>query len=171
MFPCLLICFVFREKFVILLFISVCNLSVFVVVQSLSHVLFFETSWTAGLLCPPLFPGVCSNSCPLSLWCCLTTYPLPPPSPFAFNLSQKQGLFQWVGSSHQVARVLELQHQSFQWVFRVSWIFLISFRIDWWSPCSPRDSRIFSYTTVWKHQFLRAQPSLWSNSHIWVWLL
>ena len=50
------------------------------------------------------------------------------PSPPAFNLSQHQGLFQWVSSSHQVAKGLEfqLQHQSFQRIFR-----LISFRIDW----------------------------------------
>ena len=42
------------------------------------------------------------------------------PSPPAFNLSQHQGLFQWVSSSHQVAKVLELQlqHQSFQWTTR-----------------------------------------------------
>ena len=42
------------------------------------------------------------------------------PSPPAFNLSQHQGLFQWV-SSHQVAKVLKLQfqHQSFQWIFRI----------------------------------------------------
>ena len=42
------------------------------------------------------------------------------PSPPALNLSQHQGLFQWVSSSHQVAKVLELQlhHQSFQWIFR-----------------------------------------------------
>ena len=47
-------------------------------------------------------------------------HPLSSPSP-AFNLSQHQGLFQWVSSSHQVAKVLEfqLQHQSFQWVFRI----------------------------------------------------
>ena len=46
---------------------------------------------------------------------------LPSSSPLAFSLSQNQGLFQWVSSSHQVAKVLELQlqHQSFQWVFRV----------------------------------------------------
>ena len=45
------------------------------------------------------------------------SYPLPSPPPPAFILSQHQGLFQWVSSSHQVARVLEfqLQHQSFQW--------------------------------------------------------
>ena len=50
------------------------------------------------------------------------------PSPPAFNLSQPQGLFKWVSSSHQVAKVLEfqLQHQSFQWTPR-----LISFRMDW----------------------------------------
>ena len=47
------------------------------------------------------------------------SHPLSSPSPPAFSLSQHQGLFQWV-SSHQVAKVLELQpqHQSFQWIFR-----------------------------------------------------
>ena len=44
--------------------------------------------------------------------------PLSPPSPPAFNLAQHQGLFQWVSSSHQVAKVLEHHHQSFQWIFR-----------------------------------------------------
>ena len=49
------------------------------------------------------------------------SHPLPSPSPPALNLSQHQGLFQWGASSHQVAKVLELQfqHQSFQWIFRV----------------------------------------------------
>ena len=48
------------------------------------------------------------------------SHPLSSPSPPTFNLSQHQDLFQWVSSSHQVARVLEfqLQHQSFQWIFR-----------------------------------------------------
>ena len=44
--------------------------------------------------------------------------PLSSPSSPALNLSQHQGLFQWVSSSHLVAKVLELQHQSFQWIFR-----------------------------------------------------
>ena len=48
-----------------------------------------------------------------------SSHPLLLPSPPALNLSQHQGLFQQVTSSHQVAKVLELQHQSFQWVFRV----------------------------------------------------
>ena len=52
------------------------------------------------------------------------SHPLLPSSPFAFNLSQHQDLFQWVGSSHQVAKVLELQlqHQSFQWIFRTDFL-------------------------------------------------
>ena len=57
--------------------------------------------------------------------------------PPAFNLSHHQGLFQWIGSLHQVVIVLELQHQSFQWIFRVNFLY------NWlvWFPCSPRDSQ------------------------------
>ena len=52
------------------------------------------------------------------------SHPLSSPSPPAFNLCQHQGLFQWVSSSHQVAKVLELQlqHQSFQWIFRFDFL-------------------------------------------------
>ena len=52
------------------------------------------------------------------------SHPLSSPSPPAFSLSQHQGLFQFVSSSHQVAKVLELllQHQSFQWVFRTDFL-------------------------------------------------
>ena len=48
------------------------------------------------------------------------SHPLSSPSPPAFNLSQHQDLIQWVSSSHQLAKVLEfqLQHLSFQWIFR-----------------------------------------------------
>ena len=65
------------------------------------------------------------------------SHPLSAPSPPAFSLSQHQGLFKWVSSSHQVAKVLELQlqHQSFQWIFRTD--FLLDLMV--WSPCSPRD--------------------------------
>ena len=51
------------------------------------------------------------------------SHPPTSPSPPALNLSQHQSFFQWVGSSHQVAKVLEfqLQHQSFQWIFRIDW--------------------------------------------------
>ena len=75
--------------------------------------------------CPSRTPRVYSNSCPLSWWCHSISV-----VPFfsCLNLSQHQGLFKWVSSLHQVAKVLEfqLQHQSFQWIFG-----LISFRMDW----------------------------------------
>ena len=62
------------------------------------------------------------------------SHPLSSPSPPAFNLSQHQGLFQWVSSSHQVAKVLELQHQchSFQ-----QYSGLISFRKSLWMVTAP----------------------------------
>ena len=108
------------------------------------------------------------------------SHPLSPPSPPAFNLSRGQGLFQWVDSSHQVAKVLELQlhYQSFQWIFRVD------FLEDWlvWSPCCPRDSQEsspasqFESVNVWgpkeKKQYLPAlriderEWSLWVGSSL-----
>ena len=69
-------------------------------------------------------------------------------SPFAaLNLSQHQGLFKWVSSSHQVAKVLEfqLQHQSFQWTPRTD---LQDGLVG--SPCSPRDSQESSPTPQFK---------------------
>ena len=104
----------------------------------------------ARLLCPPLSPGVCSNSCPLNEWFVISpSYPLPPHSPFAFNFSQRQGFFKWIGSSRQVAKGLELQlqQQFFQWIFRVDFLY------DWllWYPCSPKDSQEYSPTTQFKN--------------------
>ena len=76
------------------------------------------------------------------------SHPLSSASPPAFSLSQHQGLFQWVSSSHQVAKVLEfqLQHQSFQWIVRTDFLW------DWLvlSPCSPRDSQESSLTPQFK---------------------
>ena len=56
------------------------------------------------------------------------SHPLSTPFPPAFSLSQHQGLFQWVSSLHQVAKVLELQlqHWSFQWIFRIDWLDLLA---------------------------------------------
>ena len=73
-------------------------------VQSLSHVQLFATPWTAACLAQTCFHWVSDAIQPF--------HPLSSPSP-AFSLSQYQGLFQWVSSLHQVAKVLELQHQSF----------------------------------------------------------
>ena len=88
-----------------------------------------DSLWCHGqqhtrLPCSSLSPGVCSNSCPLSWWCHPTISSSDAPSPPALNLSQNQGLSQWVGSSYQVGKLLELQlqYQSFQWIFRVDFL-------------------------------------------------
>ena len=98
------------------------------------------------------------------------SHSLSSPSPPAPNPSQHQGLFQWVNSLHEVAKVLEFQpqHQCFQWTPRTELLYdgLVG------SPCSPRDSqRVFSNTTVQKHQFFSTQLSSQSNSHIPTWTL
>ena len=76
------------------------------------------------------------------------SHPLSSSSLPTFNLSQHQGLFKWISSSHQVAKVLEfqLQHQSFQWIFRTDFI------LDWLVgyPYSPRDSQESSPTPQFK---------------------
>ena len=91
------------------------------------------------------------------------SHSLSSPSPLTFNLSQ------WVSSSHRVAKVLGLQ-------LLISpsneYSGLISFRIDWLDLLAVKGlSRVFSNTTVQKHQFFGAQLSLWSNFHIYTWLL
>ena len=90
-------------------------------------------------------------------------------SPSAFNLSQHQGLFKWVSSMHQVAKVLEfqLQHQSFQWIGRSDFLY------DWlvWLPCSPRDSQESSSTPQFKSINSLALSFLYDHSHIHTWLL
>ena len=101
-------------------------ISSFVVVQSLSLIQSLRPHGLqyARLLSPSLSHGDCWNSCPLSRWCHPTISISVIPSPPALNLSWHQGLFHWVGCSHQVAKVLELQlqHQSFQWIFRTDFL-------------------------------------------------
>ena len=99
------------------------------------------------------------------------SHPLLSPSPPNFNLSQHQGLFQWVGSSHQLAKVLEFQLQLSVFPMNIqNW-----FPLGWTSgsPCCPGDSQESSCPTP---QFknissFSTQLSLWSNSHIHTWLL
>ena len=76
------------------------------------------------------------------------SHPLSYPSPLAPNPSQHQGLFQWVNSSHEVAKVLEFQpqHQSFQWTPRTD--ILQDGLVG--PPCSPRDSQESSPTPQFK---------------------
>ena len=120
------------------------------------------TLWPHGLQharlpCPSPTPGAYSNSCPLSRWCHPTiSSSVIPFSSSVIPFSSCVQSFPALGSFpmnqffHLVAKVLEfqLQHQSFQWIFRVDLL------LDWlvWS-CSPRDSQDFSSTTVQKHQF------------------
>ena len=95
------------------------------------------------------------------------SHPLSSPSPPALSLSQHQGLFQWVSSSHQVAKVsaatsvLPVNIQDWSPLRWTSWISLQSKGL----------SRVFSNTPVQKHQFFHAQLSSWSNSHIHTWPL
>ena len=98
------------------------------------------------------------------------SHPLSSPSPPALNLSRHQVLFKWVSPSHQVAKeigtstsasVLSVNIQDW---FPLGWT-------GWISLKSKGLSRVFSNTTVQKHQFFSTQLSLWSISHIHTWLL
>ena len=79
--------------------------------------------------CPSSSPGVYPNSHPLSRWGHPTISSLSSPCPPALNLSQQQGLFQWVSSLHQVAKILEFF--SFNISLSNEHPGLISFRMDW----------------------------------------
>ena len=98
------------------------------------------------------------------------SHPLWLPSPPALNLSQHQGLFQWVCSLHQVAKSTRASAS----------LSVLPVNIQGWLPLWLTDlislqskglSRIFSKTTVQRHQFFSTQPPLQSNSHIRAWLL
>ena len=95
------------------------------------------------------------------------SHPLSSPSPPAPNPSQHQSLFQWVNSSPEVARVSALASvlpKNTQDWSPLEWT-------GWISLQSKGLSRVFSNTTVQKHQFLSAQHSLQSNFHIHTWPL
>jgi len=98
---------------------------------------------TPGFPVLDLFPGGCSDLCSLSQWCYLIIS-----SSAAFNLFQHQGLFQWVSPLHWVAKVLELQHQSFQMNIQGLFPLGLTRVISLWSTGL---SGVFSSTTVWRH--------------------
>ena len=93
------------------------------VFQSFSHVQLFATPMDCipSGFHPSLSPRDCTNSCHWVGDAIQPAHLLLSPSFPSFNLSQHQGVFQWVGSLHQVAEVLELQlqHQSFQWILSI----------------------------------------------------
>ena len=74
--------------------------------------------------CPSPTPGACSNSCLSSWWCHPTISSSIVPFSSCLQSFPASGLFQWVSSLHQVAKVLEfqLQHQSFKWMFRTDFL-------------------------------------------------
>ena len=101
-------------------------------------------------------------------------HPLSSPYLPAPNPSQHQDLFQWVNSLHEVAKVLEFQHQYSDLAL------VLPMNTQDWSPLewtswnslwSKGLSRVFSNTTVQKHQFFSTQLSSQSNSHIHTWPL
>ena len=96
-------------------------------VQSLSCVQLFVTPWTPGFPLHHQLPELIHQD----IDAFQPSHPPSTPSPLAFSLSQNQDLFKWVSNSHQVAKVLELQlqHQSFQWIFRpdlIDWFGLLA---------------------------------------------
>ena len=122
------------------------------------------------LPCPSPSPGVCSNSCPLSQWChptisssvvplssCLQSFPASGYFPMSW-------LFTSSGQSTGVSASTSVRPMNIQDWFSIG-------RTSWISLQSKGLSRVFSNTTVQKHQFFGTQPSLWSNSNIHIWLL
>ena len=139
----------------------------------LSHLVMSDSLQPHGLQhprlpCPSPTPGACSNSCPSSWWChptisssvipfssCLRSFP----ASGSFQMSQ---FFPSGGQSIAAsASVLSVNIQDW---FPLGWTGCISLQ-------SKGLSRVFSNTTVQKHQFFGTQLSLWSNSHIHTWLL
>ena len=122
------------------------------------------------LPCPSESPGVYSNSCPLNRWChptisssvvpfssCLQSFP----ASGSFPVSQ---LLTLGGQSIRASASTSVPPINIQDWFPLGRTGLISLQ-------SKGLSRVFSSTTVQKHQFFGGQPSLWSNSHIHTWLL
>ena len=119
------------------------------------------------LLCPPLSPRICSNSCSLSQCCYLTISSSAAPfscCPQSFPTS----------GSFPLSRLFLSGGQSIGASASAS---VLPMNIQGWFPSgltgliSLLSKRLFSSTTIWKYQFFSAQPSLWSNSHIHTWLL
>ena len=140
-----------------------------------SHLVMSDSLWPHGLQhtrhpCPSPTPRACSNSCPSSQWCYPTISSSVSPFSSRLQFFPASGSFpmsqsfasgdQSIGVSAS-ASVLPMNIQGW---FQLGLANLISLQ-------SKGLSRVFSNTTVQKHQFFGAQLSLWSNSHIHTWLL
>ena len=133
-----------------------------------SHQVVSDSSWPHGLQhtrlpCPSSSPWVCPRSCPLSWWChstisfCLQSFP----ASGSFSMSW---FFASGGQSIGASASVSILPMNIQGWFPLRLTGLISL-------LSKALSRVFSSTTVWKHLFFGTLPSLWSNSHICIWLL
>ena len=140
------------------------------VVQSQNHVQLLATPWPAACWASPSFIISRRLLKLRSIELVMLSYPLLPSSPLALNLFPASASFQMsqffisggqrIGASAS-ASVLPMNIQGW---FPLGLTDLISL-------LSKGLSRVFSNTTVWKHQFFGTQPSLWSNFHIPTWLL
>ena len=141
-------------------------------VQWLSRVRLFVTPWTAARQtpCPSPTPRVYSNSCPSRQWCHpaisssvvpFSSCPQSLPASGSFPMSQH---FAWGSQSTGVSVSAPVLLMNTQIWSPLGWTGWISFQ-------SKGLSRVFSNTTVQKHQFFGAQLSLQSNSHIHTWPL
>ena len=124
------------------------------------------------LPCPSPTPGGYSNSCPLSWWChpTISSFVIPfssglqsVPASGSFPVSH---FFAWGGQSigASASASTSVLPMNIQGWFPLGWTGLISLQ-------SKGLSRVFTNTSVQKHQFFGAQLSLQSNSHIYTWLL
>ena len=120
--------------------------------------------------CPSPTPGVHPNSCLSSRWCHpaisssvipFSSCPQSLPASGSFAMSQ---LFAWGGQSIGVSALASVLRMNTQGCSPLEWT-------GWMSLQSKGLSRVFSNTTVQKHQFFSAQPSSQSNFHIYTWLL
>ena len=120
--------------------------------------------------CPSPTPRVYSNSCPSSRWCHpaisssvvpFSSCPQSLPASESFPMSQ---LFTWGGQSTGLSALASVLPKNTQGWSPLEWT-------GWISLQSKGLSRVFSNTTVQKHQFFSAQPSSQSNSHIHTWPL
>ena len=143
--------------------------------SKLSHSVMSDSLRPHGLLhtrlpCPSPTSRACSNSCPSSQWFHLTisSFVIPFSSCLhSFPASGSLPMSQFFGSGGQsigVSASPSVLPMNIQDWFPLGWT-------GWISLQSKSLSRVFSNTTVQKHQFFGAQLSLWSDSHIHTWLL
>ena len=140
-------------------------------VQSLSHVRLFVTLWIAARQASLSITNsrVHSDSCPLSQWChpaissSVVPFSCPQSLPASESFPMTQ-LFPWGGQSTGVSALASFLPKNTQGWFPAEWT-------GWISLQSRGLSRVFSNTTVQKHQFFSAQLSSQSNSSIYTWPL